>query len=207
MEQGYSQSFITAPPAISKFEPSLTSLQSNLKVWIRNAFDASDFASRLGLLCQQLEVATMLGLIELPDRFRVALPDRYSRRLIYEDSARGISVLAMVWAPGQSTLLHDHSGLWGVEAVLAGEIETVPFHLIGHENGHYHFHPRSAERVGVGATSYVIPPFEHHVTRNVSTQVAITLNIYGGEMPACNIFLPTESGVYTRQRRALTYSD
>ena len=92
MEQGHSQEFITAPPAILKFEPSLTSLQSNLEVWIRNAFAAPDMASRLGLLCQQLEVATLLGMISLPDRFRVALPDRYARRLIYEDSATGISV-------------------------------------------------------------------------------------------------------------------
>lgn len=207
MEQAHSQALITAPPAILKFEPSLTSLQSNIEVWIRNAFQASDMASRLGLLCQQLEVAALLGLVSLPDRFRVALPDRYARRLIYEDSATGISAIAMVWAPGQSTPLHDHSGLWGVEAVLAGEIETVPYDLIGHDNGHYHFHPRPAERVTVGATSYVMPPFEHHITRNASRQVAITLNIYGGEMPACNIFLPTESGAYTRQRRALTYSD
>lgn len=207
MEQTHSQAFITAPSAISKFEPSLTSLQSNLEMWIRNAFVASDMSSRLGLLCQQLELATLLGLIQLPDRFRAVQPDRYARRLIYEDSATGISAIAMVWAPGQSTPLHDHSGLWGVEAVLAGEIETVPYHLIGHENGRYHFHPRPAERVTVGASSYVMPPFEHHITRNASRQVAITLNIYGGAMPACNIFLPTESGVYTLQRRTLTYSD
>ena len=84
MEQAHSQALITAPPAISKFEPSLTSLQSNLEVWIRNAFQESDMASRLGLLCQQLEVATLLDMISLPDRFRVALPDRYARRLVYE---------------------------------------------------------------------------------------------------------------------------
>jgi hypothetical protein len=37
--------------------------------------------------------------------------------------------------------------------------------------------------------------------------VAITLNIYGGGMPACNIFLPTGPGSYVRQRRALSYSN
>jgi predicted metal-dependent enzyme (double-stranded beta helix superfamily) len=152
-------------------------------------------------------VAILLGLISLPDRFRAVQPDRCARRLIYEDPSSGVSVLAMVWAPGQSTPLHDHSGLWGVEAVLAGEIETVPFELIGQQSGHYHFQARPAERVAVGSTSYVMPPFEHHVTRNVSQRVAITLNIYGGEMPACNIFLPTGSGAYIRQRRALSYTD
>ena len=119
----------------------------------------------------------------------------------------GVSVLAMVWAPGQSTPLHDHSGLWGVEAVLAGEIESVPFELIGQQDGQYSFRALPVERVPAGSTSYLTPPFEYHITRNMSQQVAITLNIYGGEMPACNIFLPSGSGTYIRQRRALTYSD
>jgi predicted metal-dependent enzyme (double-stranded beta helix superfamily) len=147
------------------------------------------------------------GIISLPDRFRAVQPDRYARRLLYDDPGTGVSVLAMVWAPGQSTALHDHSGRWGVEAVLAGEIETVPFELIGKQNAKYFFEARPAERLPAGSTSYLIPPFEHHITRNVSQQVAITLNIYGGEIPACNIFLPTGYGPYVRQRRALSYSD
>lgn len=206
MEYG-SQAFIAAPAAIGKFDRALATLESQLGVWIGNAFATPDMTSRLGLLCQQLEVAILLGLVSLPDRFRAVQGDRYARRLIYEDPATGVSVLAMVWAPGQTTPLHDHSGLWGVEAVLAGEIETVPFHLIGQQGGHYHFQARPAERVGVGATSYVMPPFEHHVTRNVSQQVAITLNIYEGAMPDCNVFLPTGSGTYLRQRRELSHSD
>jgi predicted metal-dependent enzyme (double-stranded beta helix superfamily) len=113
----------------------------------------------------------------------------------------------MVWAPGQATPLHDHSGLWGVEAVLAGEIENVPFNLIAQQNGLYHFQARPVERAAAGSTGYLLPPFEHHITRNVSQAVAITLNIYGGHMPACNIFLPIGPGSYVRQRRELSYSD
>jgi 3-mercaptopropionate dioxygenase len=191
---------------VMDFDMSLANLKSNLELWIGKALAAPDPLTGLSLLCRELEVAISRGGIALPDRLCAVLRDHYARRLVYEDPTTGISVLAMVWAPGQSTPLHDHSGQWVVEAVLAGEIETVPFELIGHKGGEYHFHSRPTERVPMGSTSYLLPPFEHHVTRNVSRQVAITLNIYGGELPACNIFLPTGFGTYIRQRRTLSYS-
>jgi 3-mercaptopropionate dioxygenase len=206
MEQG-TQAFITPHPVVAEFDPSLANLKSKLNGWIGGALRTPDIAAGLRTLCEQLEAATLLGLLSLPNRFRAAQPDHYARRLVYADPATGVSVIAMVWAPGQSTPLHDHSGLWGVEAVLSGEIESVPFDLIGQQNEQYTFRAGPVERVPKGSTSYLIPPFEHHMTRNVSNEVAISLNIYGGEMQACNIFLPTGSGTYSRQRRVLSYSD
>jgi predicted metal-dependent enzyme (double-stranded beta helix superfamily) len=205
MEQ--SQTFIPSRPVVAEFDASLANLKAKLGGWIGNALRTPDITSGLSLLCRQLEAATLLGLISLPHRFRIVQADHYARRLVYADPSTGVSVLAMVWAPGQSTPLHDHSGLWGVEAVLAGEIEDVPFQLIGQKNGQHHFRACQPERMPLGSTSYLIPPFEHHITRNVSQQVAITLNIYGGEMPECSIFLPSGSGTYTRQRRALSYTN
>jgi predicted metal-dependent enzyme (double-stranded beta helix superfamily) len=206
MEQE-SHAFITATPAVAEFDPEFANLKANLNAWIGDAVRAPRIATGLNQLCKELEGAISRGLISLPERLRAVRPDTYARRLVYEDAGTGISVLAMVWAPGQATKLHDHSGLWGVEAVLAGEIENVPFNLIAKQNDQYYFHARPAERVAAGSTSHVLPPFEHHVTRNVSQEVAITLNIYGGPMPACNIFLPTGLGSYVRQRRGLSYSD
>jgi len=206
MEQ-VSQAFITPPPVSPEFDPALTNLKSSLALWIDKALRAPSLISGLTQLCQDLEVAISRGLITLPDRLRAAHPDRYARRLVYQDVASGVTVLAMVWGPGQSTPLHDHGGLWGIEAVLAGEIETVPHDLTAQQNGRYYFQARAEERIAAGATGYLMPPFEHHITRNVSHQVAISLNIYGGPMPACNIFLPAGPGYYTRQRRELTYTD
>src|SRR5579863_1399063 len=145
MECG-SQTFITSRVPAAEFEVSLANLESNLGVWIGNALREPELTAGLSLLCQKLERAILLGHISLPDRMSAVQMDHYARRLVYDDPSTGVSVLAMVWAPGQSTPLHDHSGLWVVEAVLAGEIETVPYHLIGHENSRYHFHPRSEER-------------------------------------------------------------
>jgi predicted metal-dependent enzyme (double-stranded beta helix superfamily) len=202
-----SQAIITSRAPVAEFDASLANLESNLGVWISSALRAPDIAAGLSLLCQKLRRAILRRQISLPDRFRAVQSDHYARRLVYEDPNTGVSALAMVWAPGQSTPLHDHSGLWVVEAVLAGEIESVPFELIGEQNGKYFFDARSPERLAAGSTSYMIPPFEHHISRNASQQVAITLNIYGGDMPACNVFLPTGYGPYLRQRRTLSYSD
>jgi predicted metal-dependent enzyme (double-stranded beta helix superfamily) len=161
----------------------------------------------LSLLRENLEQAILEGRMSLPDRLSASRPDHYARRLIFADARSGVSALAMVWAPGQGTPLHDHAGLWGVEAVLAGEIETVPFELTHEHNGQYFFESGAAERLTVGSTGYLMPPSEYHVTRNVSSQVAITLNIYAEEMSTCNIYLPTGSGSYTRESRLLSYSD
>ena len=206
MEQE-SQSFITTRPFLAKYDAASVNLESNLERWIGKALAAPDSTAGLSQLCRELELAISGGLISLPDRLCAVQPGHYARRLVYDDPVTGVCVLAMVWAPGQSTALHDHSGLWGVEAVLAGEIESVPFELIEQQDGQYSFRALPVERIPTGSTSYLMPPFEHHITRNVSQQVAITLNIYGGEMPACNIFLPSGSGTYIRQRRALTYSE
>lgn len=201
-----SEAAINSCAFVVHFDTSLANLKSNLELWIGEALAAADPLTRLSLLCGALEAAISRGGIVLPHRLCAVQRDHYARRLVYEDPKTGISVLAMVWAPGQTTPLHDHSGQWVVEAVLAGEIETVPFEMVGHKGEEYQFHSRPTELMRMGSASYLMPPFEHHVTRNVSQQVAITLNIYGGEMPACNIFLPTGFGTFLRQRRTLSYS-
>jgi hypothetical protein len=174
---------------VGQFNASFGNLESNLRLWIGDALRAPNVAT--GWLCLKLELAIARNLISLPDRLRAVQLDHYARRLVYDDPATGVSVLAM----------------WGLEAVLTGEIETVPFELAGQQNGKYFFDARPAERLRAGSTSYLMPPFEHHITRNVSRQVAITLNIYGGPMPACNVFMPTGDGSYIPQHRALSYSE
>jgi hypothetical protein len=207
VSHGCQTGFSTVSVDVAEFDGTLANLKSNLGVWIQDALAAPDPAAGVSLLCQELALAVLRGDLTLPDRFRVVQPERYARRLIYDDPATGVSVLAMVWAPGQGTPLHDHFGQWGVAVVLAGEIETVPYELTGEQSGYYFFRALPVEHVTTGSTTYLIPPCEYHVTRNVSRQVAITLNIYGGQVPSCSVFLPTGSGSYVRQHRVLSYTD
>ena len=132
-----SQAFATPQAVVGRFPASLGNLEADLRTWIGDALRAPDITTGLSRLCLKLELGIARNLISLPERLRAVQVDRYARRLVYDDPATGVSVLAMVWAPGHSTPLHDHSGLWGVEAVLAGEIETVPFELAGQQNGKY----------------------------------------------------------------------
>src|SRR5687768_9136436 len=49
--------------------------------------------------------------IELPACVHEPLTTHYARRELYRSPRFGYSVVAMTWAPGQGTLVHDHDGL------------------------------------------------------------------------------------------------
>src|SRR3546814_15103518 len=57
------------------------------------------------------------GEVRLPDEVFEPLDDHYARRELYRSPEHGYSVVAMTWAPGQGTPIHDHCGLWCVEGV------------------------------------------------------------------------------------------
>ena len=127
-------------------------------------------------------------LCDLVDNRVLALPacvhecpgDHYGRRLIHKDQQRGYTVMAMTWGPGQATPIHDHSGMWCVEAVWQGEIE------------------------GVGSAGSLIPPHEYHTIANPSPHsTAVTIHIYSGEMTECCVFRPIEGDWYERSRTEL----
>ena len=65
----------------------------------------------------------------LPDCCFSTLPDHYGRRELYRSDQHGYSVVAMTWAPGQGTPLHDHSGMWCVEGVWHGELEITQYEM------------------------------------------------------------------------------
>ena len=75
----------------------------------------------------------LVGLLEtpgwLPDPCRVGDPSCYARHLLYQDSADGFVMVAMVWGAGQRTAIHDHAGVWCVEGVYEGRIQVTRFDL------------------------------------------------------------------------------
>ena len=121
------------------------------------------------------------GRIRLPERFYGTLPDTYARRLLHRDEARGYSAIVMTWGPGQGTMLHDHSGIWCVEGVIAGEMEVIQYEMTedgSQTDGAYRFAPRGRVRAQPGASGALIPPFEYHVLRNARHDTAaVTLHV------------------------------
>jgi predicted metal-dependent enzyme (double-stranded beta helix superfamily) len=129
--------------------------------------------------------------IRLPECVFRCETDHYCRRLIHQDDRAGYSVLAMTWGPGQGTPLHDHNGMWCVEAVWHGEIEVVQYELTEREDNQFRLEPRTTMRTGVGSAGSLIPPHEYHTITNPSErEPAITLHVYSGVMDECCVFKP-----------------
>jgi 3-mercaptopropionate dioxygenase len=153
------------------------------------------------------------ALCELMNDDRVKLPDcvfnyeadHYSRRLLHQDEQLGYTIMAMTWGPGQSTPVHDHAGMWCVEAVWHGVIEVVQYELVERSNDRFRLEPRTTMRTGVGSAGSLIPPHEYHTIANTDQEnPAVTIHIYAGEMDQCCVFDPLEADWYQRKSRHLS---
>lgn len=142
--------------------------------------------------------------LHLPECVYRPAEDHYARRLIHQDPDRGYTVMAMTWGPGQGTPIHDHAGMWCVEAVWNGQIEVVQYELTATEGDRFRLEPRTTMRAGVGSAGSLIPPHEYHTITNPSAdEPAVTIHIYAGEMDRCSIFHPLGDHWYLREQRRL----
>lgn len=154
-------------------------------------------------LCRLIEH----GDVALPTALRRPVAAGYARRLIHHDPVRGYTALAMVWAPGQATPVHDHNGLWCVEGVLAGQIDIVQYDLRERDGVRYRFSSKPSIHAGVGSAGRLIPPYDYHTIANCDpTHDAVTIHVYGGEMDQCSAFIPLADGWYQREVRRLHYT-
>ncbi|MDX2000753.1 MAG: cysteine dioxygenase family protein [Thermoanaerobaculia bacterium] len=145
--------------------------------------------------------------VQLPMIFKTAVPGSYARRLVHKDGDLGFTVLAMAWGPGQGTPLHDHSGMWCVEAVVEGQIEVCQFRMIERAGSRFRFEPEGKVVAGIGSAGRLIPPFEYHTIANaLPNSTSVTIHVYGGEMQECSIFDPRAEGWWERSTRRLAYT-
>jgi predicted metal-dependent enzyme (double-stranded beta helix superfamily) len=146
--------------------------------------------------------------LRLPERFRRPRSECYARRLLHRDPDLRFTAVVMTWGPGQGTPLHDHAGIWCVEAVVEGAMEVTQFSLLDDEGSRCRFERASQVRAEVGESGCLIPPFEYHVLRNAHTdRTSITLHVYGGEMSRCCTFKPMADGWHQRREKRLQYHD
>jgi predicted metal-dependent enzyme (double-stranded beta helix superfamily) len=146
--------------------------------------------------------------LDIPERFVRARKDHYARRLLFRNDELGYTAVVMTWAPGQSTNLHDHAGMWCVEGVIAGQMNVTRFDLVEKVGERFRFERVEEVRAGVGSSGALIPPYEYHVLGNaLHDRTSVTLHIYGGEMDHCSIFEPQDDGLWTRSLKPLRYDD
>lgn len=176
---------------------------------LREAVLLGDVAAITARIKSDLESFIPAEGLTLPESFRQARSDRYTRRLLYRDPDLGFTALIMTWGPGQRTALHDHAGIWCVEGVVEGNMEVTRYELTEElGDGLCRFVERGAVPATAGTAGALIPPFEHHVLANARPdRASLTLHVYGGEMTHCDVFEPVGDGFYRRCTKQLSYDE
>jgi 3-mercaptopropionate dioxygenase len=157
---------------------------------------------------QALEELLTNGSVQLPGSFRVVRSDTYARRLLHRDPAGRYTAIVMTWGPGQGTPVHDHGGLWCVEGVVEGQIAVTRYDVTREPDDRYRVQALDTLMAGTGEAGRLIPPTDHHVIANaLGSQPSLTLHIYGGELGACQVFVPDADGLFVSRMKALSYHD
>ncbi|MER5422322.1 cysteine dioxygenase family protein [Streptosporangium roseum] len=112
----------------------------------------------------------------LTEEERLGDPGHYIGHPLHTEAA--FSIMAVVWRPGQETVIHDHIA-WCVFGILQGvEYETL-YRLDG---DHLTEIGRTANQAG--EVSGFAPPGDIHRVRNTGDSTAISLHIYGADLGA-----------------------
>jgi predicted metal-dependent enzyme (double-stranded beta helix superfamily) len=114
----------------------------------------------------------------LPPRLRRGDPAGYQSHLLYAEPDGSFSVSAMVWMPGQQTMIHDHVA-WCVTAVLQGREHEEIFALA---DGGRALRLTARNANPAGAVSGFAPPGDIHRVRNTGDTVAISMHVYGADI-------------------------
>ncbi len=114
----------------------------------------------------------------------------YKRYRLYSDPDHGFIVIAVVWAPGASTPIHDH-GTWGVVGVLKGSLSVTNFKWVENLS-----QPNNKSIVECGSisaiegqTTFVLPPDNDiHMVGNPSSTYSVSIHTYGKELKRYNVY-------------------
>lgn len=156
------------------------------------------------------------SLCELMDDAAVALPaavmepvdDHYARRELHASREHGYAVIAMTWAPGQGTMIHDHCGMWCVEGVWRGRLEITQYELAEQDDPRYRFVPVGTIEARTGSAGSLIPPHEYHTICNADPAgIAVSVHVYQGPLESCACFCPQEDGWFVRESTQLAIDE
>lgn len=147
-------------------------------------------------------VSLLTELVQDPSWLRpewtVPSSQQYARHPVYLDPEGRFEVLALVWLPGQETLLHDHDGTWGVEGVVRGTITVTNYQREeSPEPGLVRLRELGTEVLRRGQTGQVLPPADCHVVGNRGGETAISIHVYGKPLRRFRVFrVAGEPGLY-----------
>lgn len=117
----------------------------------------------------------------LPDEFARPNPIHYQQFLLHCDSRERFSVVSFVWAPGQSTPVHDHT-VWGLVGILRG-MEIVQSY---DRRGNAVLAEGPARRLLPGEVEALSPTLGdiHQVSNGAREKVSVSIHVYGANIGA-----------------------
>ena len=134
------------------------------------------------LLTQGKELLTELVRFDdwLDPAFCQADSQRYQQYLLHLDPAERFSVVSFVWAPGQSTPIHDHT-VWGLVGMLRGSEMCQPYSKMS--DGRWAAAGLQLEMLP-GDVEVINPKLGdvHRVWNASKDQVSISIHVYGGNI-------------------------
>jgi predicted metal-dependent enzyme (double-stranded beta helix superfamily) len=105
-------------------------------------------------------------------------PACYASHLLHAEPDGSFSIAAMVWRPGQETVIHDHVA-WCVTGVLQGREYEEIFVLA---DGGRALQLAARKVNTVGTVCSFAPPGDIHRVRNAGEGVAISIHVYGADI-------------------------
>jgi 3-mercaptopropionate dioxygenase len=107
--------------------------------------------------------------------------DKYRQHLLYVPPSRRMSVVALVWRPGQQTPIHDHIA-WCVVGVYRGVERETRYRLVD-EGGQQCLEVVGTVDASPGHVEALVPPAEdiHHVAAG-GEELTISLHVYGADI-------------------------
>jgi len=140
---------------------------------IRLAVDAqADWQTTAELVADALRLHLPAPDVLTPEQ-RLGDAERYRSHILHVEPDGAFSVIALVWRPGQVTPIHDHL-TWCVFGVIQGVEHEELFDAEGN--------PLGSSDNFTGDVSGFAPPGDIHRVRNVGSETAISIHVYGTDV-------------------------
>lgn len=112
----------------------------------------------------------------------ISRPGGYTRTCAYRDS--GFEVLLLNWAPGASSLIHDHGGQHCWMLVLDGKLDVEDYVRLdaGNVAGYAHVESHGRRRLMRGETDARSGRFDLHRVTATRDASAVSLHVYSGPL-------------------------
>ena len=107
--------------------------------------------------------------------------DTYRQHLLHVSPTRRMSVVALVWLPGQHTPIHDHVS-WCVVGVYRGVEQEIRYRLV-EASGRQYLEPAGSVLARPGHVEALVPPAEDiHAVTAAGTEMAVSIHVYGADI-------------------------